>query len=219
MARVENGQKPVDPVVATEGLTVAELGDDWLSLPQDRKESVIDSYRDHLRAHINPVLGDRLVASITPEDCETLVLGLKRRRGQRPLSMQTKQRIAVSLQALFSFAVKKRKRLDSPAAGLPSVVNDPDDASPDDGVIDPQDHAKYFTADESVHLLRTVAEKFPDWYLFVRIGIRCGLRMGELAALRYEHINWRDCYLNVQAAFVKAGTRPQRTDESAASQW
>jgi integrase len=204
VARVRNGQPPFDPVAVTDGLTVAQLGDDWLNLPRDRKPSVIDGYREHLRAHINPVLGQRLVTAVTPDECEALVLGLKRRRGELPLSASTKERIAVTVQALFGFAVKKRKRLDNPAAGLPAVVKDPN-ASTDDDVIDPQDHTKYFPADEAQHLLATI-ERSPalaPWYLFVRVGIECGLRMGELAGLRYEHINWRGGYLNVQAAFSK----------------
>lgn len=211
VGRVKNGLAPVEPVAATDGLTVAQLGEDWLSQPRDRKPSVIDGYREHLRVHINPVIGQRQVAAVTPEECEALVRNLKRQRGEAPLSPSTKERIAITVQALFSFAVKKRKRLDNPAAGLVDVVADPD-ASPDDDVIDPNDHEKYFTADEAQHLLATI-ERTPalaPWYLFVRVGIECGLRMGELVALRYEHINWRGGYLSIRTAFVKGReTKPK----------
>jgi hypothetical protein len=161
VGRVRNNQPAIEPVAPANGLTVAQLGEDWLSLPRDRKASVVDGYRDHLRAHVSPVIGSRLVTAVTPEECEALVLNLKRRRGEKPLSNTTKQSIATTVQALFSFAVEKRKRADNPAAGLARVVIDPD-ASPDNvEVIDPNDHSLYFPADEAQHLLATV-ERTPS---------------------------------------------------------
>jgi integrase len=75
--------------------------------------------------------------------------------------------------------------------------------SPDDVVLDPNDHGKYFTEEEATHLLQTVEQQFPQWYVFVLAGLQAGLRMGELAALRYEHVNWRQRYLHVRSNFVQ----------------
>lgn len=155
------------------------------------------------RAHINPALGNRLVTAITPDDCEAFILKVQPKRFARPLSIKTKKSIARTLHALFSFAVKKRKRPDNPAAGLPAVVNDPD-ASPDDGAIDPKDHTKFFAADEAQHLLATCREKFPEWHPFVLTGLQTGMRLVELLALRYDQINWRGGYITVNRAWVKS---------------
>jgi integrase len=218
VGRVENGLPAIEPQAPAviDGLTVEQLGVDWLSKPRDRKASVIDGYRDHLRAHINPVIGSRLVSSITPDDCENLVMNLKRRRGAEPLSTTTKQSIAVTVQALFSFAVDKRKRIDNPATKLARVVIDPDESPDNDEVIDRNDHSLYFTDDEAQHVLRTI-ERTPSvasWYLFVRMAFACGLRMSELVSLRYEHVNWRGGYLIVKEAFVKGRkTIPKNRDK------
>jgi integrase len=202
-ANIRNGRPGLQGLTQpADGMTVAQLSEEWLSMPRDRKQSTIDSYRDHMRAHVLPVLGSKLVSEVTPEQCEALVTGLTRRRGEKPLSNETKQRIAVSVQALFSFAVRRRKRSDNPAAGLPEVVNDPD-ASPDDEVIDPKDHTRYFTEEEAAHLLHTLETKFPRWYLLVRTGIECGLRAAELVGLRFQDINWRGGYLTVRNTWVK----------------
>src|SRR5260370_42611778 len=40
-ARIRNGQAPFEVVQAT-GLSVAQLGEEWLSLPRGRKASVVD---------------------------------------------------------------------------------------------------------------------------------------------------------------------------------
>jgi integrase len=53
------------------------------------------------------------------------------------------------------------------------------------------------------HLLSVVEAKCPEWYVLVRMGIATGMRMGELAALRYQDINWRDGYVNVTSNYVQ----------------
>jgi integrase len=201
-ARVRAGLPAFEPEVAIDSTTVEALGTEWLSLPRGRKASVIDGYRDHLRAHINPVIGTTPVSAVTPEICERLVTQVTRQRGTAPLSIRTKKSIAITLQAMFNYAVKKRLRADNPAAGLPETLRDPD-AKPDDHVIDPKDHAKYFTADEAQILLATCRATMPEWYDFVLTGLQTGMRLGELLALRYEQINWREGYILVNRAFVK----------------
>src|SRR5713226_232905 len=44
-ARIRNRQSPFEALPPS-GITVAQLGDEWLSLPRDRKPSAIGSYRD-----------------------------------------------------------------------------------------------------------------------------------------------------------------------------
>jgi hypothetical protein len=79
---------------------------------------------------------------VTPDDCERFILGVKPAgTRQKPLSEATTQRIAVTLQALFTYAVDRRKRPDNPADGLADVMRDRD-LSPDDEVLDPNDRSK-----------------------------------------------------------------------------
>ena len=158
-------------------------------------------YDSLMRVHVNPVLGATAVAAVTSDDCERLILALKPAKRKKALASSTKLHVVVTLQALFSYAMEKKKRPDNPASTLRNLAADPD-ASPDDDVIDPKDHTKYFTAEEASALLRSTMEHHREWYVFVRTGIETGMRIGELAALRYEHINWHGRYINVQANYV-----------------
>jgi integrase len=51
--------------------------------------------------------------------------------------------------------------------------------------------------------LEVVERQVPEWHVFVLCGLMTGMRMGELAALRYEHINWRERYIHVKANYVQ----------------
>lgn len=201
-ARVRNHQPALAPTTTADGLTVGPLGEDWLSEPRGRKASMIETYRGHLRVHILPVLGKKLVTAVTPEQCEYVIKHLKPQRFDRPLAQTTKMSIARTIHALFAFAVSKRKRPDNPAAGLSKIFRD-GDVSPDDGVIDPKDNTKFFRPDEATHLLKTCRESFHEWYPFLRTGLQTGMRLGELRALRFDRINWRERYITVDRAWVK----------------
>jgi len=203
-ANVRNGRAPLAGFApAGDGLTVSQLADEWLSAKRDRKDSTIDAYRDHVRAQINPVLGNHLVTAVTPEDCERLVLNAKSTRHKgRELCVKSKKGIARTLHTLFQFAILRRKRKDNPATLLTKVVNDPD-ASPDDDVIDPKDHTKYFTSDEAQHLLAVCREKFPEWYAWVLTGLETGVRLGELRMLSFAQVNFRAGTLTVDRAWVQ----------------
>jgi integrase len=199
-ARVRAGQPAFEPVAPADGPTVKALGDEWLSLPRDRKASVIDSYRGHLRAHIYPVLGTRVVSEVAADECEHLVVNLTPKRFERPLAWSTKRSVARTLHALFSFAISKKRRADNPCDGLVAAITDPD-VSPD-VAIDPQDHTRYFKAEEARHLLATCRATMPRWYPFLLTALQTGMRLGELRALRYDRINWRGGYINVDRNFV-----------------
>jgi integrase len=184
-ARIRNGLAAFEPAAVEAGLTVEELGTDWLALPRDRKASTRSFYADVLRKHVNPKIGTRAASSITYEDLETLVTGLD-------ATPNTKTVVARVLHALFAFAVTpKRLRTDNPASGLSVAIKDPDTDRDTVEVIDPRDTSKYFPADEAAHLLAVCRDKMPEWEPFVLTAISTGLRLGELRALRYDRINWR----------------------------
>jgi integrase len=164
-------------------------------MPRNRKPSVIAGYRDHLRVHINPVLGSIAVTALTPEDCERFAHIVS----QKPLKPVTQQKILITLSAMLTFAAKKKRlRTDNPAWGLAQELRDPD--APMHKVLE---SSQYFTADEAAHLLAVTREKFPAWYPFVLTGLWTGLRLGELLGLRWKDINWRRSFIHVTNAWVK----------------
>ena len=78
-------------------------------------------------------------------DCERFVQVM----AKKPLSVSTKQGALITLSALLTFAVqKKRLRTDNPAAGLSKELRDPN--APAHHTLNGDD---FFTADEAAHLL------------------------------------------------------------------
>jgi integrase len=210
-ANIRNGRAPLHGFTAAgDGLTVAQLGEDWLDLPRGRKPTTIASYRLHLHAQINPVLGSMLLTAVTPDDCERWIKAIRSTRHEgKDVTTKTKKSMARTLHALFEFAIFRKKRTDNPATKLAKAIDDPN-ASPDNGVIDPNDHTKYFTQEEAQHLLAVCRDKFPEWYAFVLVGLQTGCRLGEIRGLCYEQINWRANYITIDQAYVKdAWTSPK----------
>jgi integrase len=200
-ARIRNGQPAFEAAPAT-GTTIKDLGEDWLSLDRNRKPTAIRSYRDHLKVHINPVLGSIPVAALTHEDCERFA----RVMAAKSLSATTKQHVMVTLSTLVTFAIKKKRlRTDNPAAGLASEMRDPN--APKHHVVE---EGEYFDADEVELLLSVCREHFPQWHAFVLTAFRTGMRLGELVGLKWSKINWRKSFIRVNEAFVDgAWTTPK----------
>lgn len=197
VANVKAGRAALDGFAQpTEGYTLASLGEEWLSVARDRKASGIASHRGHLRTHVNPVLGPILVTALTHEDCDRFVRAMA---AKTHLSPATKMSAAITLSALMTFAVKKKRlRTDNPALGLSSELRNPN--APKHARLDSSD---YFTQDEAPHLLATCREQFPEWYALVLLGLSTGLRLGEMLGLKWGAINWRGSFIHVSEAWVK----------------
>jgi integrase len=64
-------------------------------------------------------------------------------------------------------------------------------------VIDP------YMRDEAQVLLAVAQQHFPEWWSFLLCAIRTGLRLGELRALHWGDIDWRNRFVRVERRFVE----------------
>lgn len=202
--------------------TVREVGIAVLArLERDnRKRSHIESVESHLRAHINPVLGDHRVCDITDADVDRLVARMLR----DDLSAKTIRNNVGTLHSIMERAVR-----DGFVARNPVSMSDLPRVRKSRGL-------NFLTLEELERVINTplpdsdeqIAEHFPagakyggpravrDWWPVVRLLIltsaMTGMRLGELRALR-----WRDVGAKVQVreSFVRGIFDDPKSIESA----
>jgi integrase len=111
-------------------LRVAKLDASSLRRQSTKKASTLDGDRGRIERHIKPLLGVLKVAAVTPEDVERFrdavsegVTAARIKTGKHGLARVTggrgpAARATGMLGALFSFAVRRRLRLDNPVRGV-----------------------------------------------------------------------------------------------------
>ena len=150
-----------------------------------------ESTESALRVHILPAFGRLPLSAVSSSMIERFLTDLALSRSAR-----TAARVRTTLRGLFDFAVRSRRIVKSPAAGVP--LPRPDARRPRVIEVDP------FTLD----LLRTVVERqralagrYADVTLFLAMT---GMRFGELRGLRV-----RDVVATPYAAIVVRRSLPQ----------
>jgi integrase len=165
------------------------------------KASSLRFYRDNLENHIWSALGSTPVGSISRADVKALLLALR----SKNLSHRTITGIVRTLSTVLSEAVEDGKLPANPAlrpGRLRRQLRDPN--APKKAVIDP------YTREEVELLVETARLHFPEWHAFMLCAVRTGLRLGELRALEWGDIDWRQRFLYVQRNFVEgAATTPK----------
>jgi integrase len=104
------GQDPAGEKMALRnGMTVADLCDQYSARDNGKKLTTIRSDRSRINAQIKPKLGQLRVASITTEQIEDFM---------HSLSAGNKSRSVGLLGAIFAYALKRKLRTDNPCRGI-----------------------------------------------------------------------------------------------------
>jgi integrase len=156
----------IDP--RADRLTVEELGQRWLdSNPAKRPDTrATDEY--HLRAHVNPVLGKRQIASVTPSHVQGLANDLSAR-----LAPKTVRRALGVARAMFSHAVTDDLLGRSPCRGIKLPRVDPT-------------RRRVPSSDELARLIGAIPECYQA---MVYCAVVLGLRYSEVAGLRVREVD------------------------------
>ena len=155
-----------------------------------RKDSTIENVESEVRVHLAPFFGDRALDAIDADDVADLISALEV-KGLAPKSVRN---IVGTLSALFNFAKAPRRRwaTSNPCEGaeLPGV---------DDNTT---------TGAELDQLDRLIAHACPGMYqaldaTLYLVAAMTGLRLGELAALRWRDVDWTAMQIRVVRNYVR----------------
>ena len=163
-------------LLAEPTVTFQAYADRWLAtVSGNRKASTHAFYEFNLRLHAYPTLGGRPIASISRADCRNLLAEL-RAKGLKRASLQGVQR---TLSAVLSQAVEDELLQVNPAFRMGKHLGTGDEQPTE---IQP------FSRQEAHAFLETVKGGWPEYQAFFLVALRCGLRLGELLALKWEDV-------------------------------
>lgn len=164
-------------------VTVEDWLEEWLEAYAPKKAGAVtvEGYERICRSHITPVLGSLRLAELTPEAVERFYT-MQSRRGLAGRTVLSHHRV-------LNAALKRAVRV-----GRLSV-------NPLDRVDAPKAEAhqpRALDAAESVELL--TALDGAELHVPALLALRCGLRRGEVLALRWSDVDLDACRLRVERA-------------------
>ncbi len=154
----------------------------------DWKPTAYRGYEQILRVHLVPAFGERSLRSISAEDIQRYKAA--KSTGPEALSAKTVNNHLGVLSSLFEDAVRWRYAAANPARQIKPCRSD----------RTALDFA-YWTAEESERFLAAIAQVRPRWRAFFLTALRTGLRLGELAALRWEDVDLTRGLVNVRRSY------------------
>lgn len=170
-----------DAAAQLDARTVEDLAEAWLGWLErlDRKRNTIYQYQRHLAAYFTPTFAGRAVASITANEIETWFDQLSRDKGDT-----VAKPAYATVSSMFRYAAGLSR-------GLPRSFDRWIKESPCD-IPGAARKAKGSTLEQPVATpeeIAAIADGMPPGEnLIVLIGGWCGLRLGEILALRRKHI-------------------------------
>ena len=174
--------------------TVADLIDRFLNVEGPARiargrmtESTLHGYRHQCGKYVSPVLGKLRVGDVKRGDIEHLVASLPD---------VTRNRVLALLSRLFTLAERWewRKQHENPARRVERAREEPRDR-----VLEPSELAALSNA------LVDLEDESPAAVAAIRVAALTGLRIGEVLAMRWEHIAFETGRLTLPA--TKTGRR------------
>lgn len=141
------------------------------------------SYKQVYTKHISPKLGNKLLANITQLEVRKLLNGLK----ENGFGYETRNKVRILLVDMFNKAMIDEFARRNPAKGI--TIKRDEEREP-----------KALTVDEQVTFFNCCKGTFYD-NLFV-VAVNTGMRIGELAGLLPEDIDWKNMSINVRRTLV-----------------
>lgn len=153
----------------------------------DWKPTAYRGYEQILRVHLVPAFRGKSVRSITAEDVQRYKSD---RLNDDELSPKTVNNHLGVLGALFEDAITWRYADHNPARQVKPCRSDRVEEDFD-----------FWTAEESERFLAAVREVRPRWFPFFLTALRTGLRLGELAALRWGEVDFTSRKIHVRRSY------------------
>jgi integrase len=176
----------------SEAVTFGAYAEKWLKeyAALHMKESSAENYRGYLERYVKADFGGKPIKSIRRDQVKTWLASLV----QKNLARNTVRLALCSLRVVLSHAVEDEIIQVNPAARLGRFT----------ATEQPARTGESMTAVEAEAFLAALCDRDPDYYPLFLVALRCGLRQGELIALRWSDIqlgadeNDRNRYIFVQ---------------------
>jgi integrase len=191
------------PARVRKPVTLREAADEWLRYEEHEarvKRSTVMDYRDSANRLCRMLGGDRLLEEITTEVIERwksdFVAQRRLRDGklrETPPAARTIRKYLVNLHGIFRRAGEVYGITPNPVAAVkrPGRVRQPRQLKSSD-YLEPR----------AVHALIAAAEDDTDAAIFATAAF-CGLRLGELLALRWRAVDFERSLIRVEASFTR----------------
>lgn len=176
-------------VVVSSSMTVAEVATLWLE--KVKKPSVkpqsYNVYDKRVRCHLLPAIGDMQISDVRMVH----ILDVVNNHGYK--SKAANKHLLTTVRAIFRFAVENEIITKSPAPDRATVLGN---ATREE---------KPLTPNQTQALLNYCkADKNPDVYLFTYLALVTGMRRGEIAALRWDCVDFQNGLILVRRNMVDA---------------
>lgn len=197
----------VDKLPPADQLTIAQLCQLWIDtkLPTESADYA-KTASSLIELHIVPHLGNVIVSQLTPLRINAWVALLlrkpKRNNRQKTLSARTVRHIYITLATVYNWGRENQILHSTPfeATHAPKVR---------------KHKPKYLDDDQAVDLLRQLAsEENMSFRCAVMLALFCGLRLGEVGALTWHDVHWRNHAIDIAKAVKQTPGTGRRVDST-----
>ncbi len=147
---------------------------DYQKPPRTRR-ATFQLQSTHLRKHVSPHIGTKLLDDVDKKDLDNLMTTWS--RNAMPRTCNTR---LGTLTRMLNLAVEWRVLAHAPEGDALKV---------------PRDTVRFLTEAEAYALLESA---HPRWRTMILVALRTGMRVGELRGLQWGDINWRESQVNVE---------------------
>lgn len=179
-------------------LTFKEAAGLWLAEPQDWRESTREAYIFNLEKHVFPKIGKIPIDELTRKKLKTFFNGLV----NTGMSPNTVALVRAPIQGVLSLALDEEWIRSNPLMNL-SIKNRRSRA-----IVQP-------LTDDQVDRLLTQARRFMDGYYYPHLlcSLRTGIRIGELQALTWNHVEYDTRILDINRSFRRGRFTPPKNNK------
>lgn len=172
----------------------------WLaSESRIKKDSTICKYRNNLNIHLNPRFGDKIFSEIRREDVVEYIVELRNKDSNHgAMSTNTIKSIISVFRAVVTYG---KTQYHLPAADFTGLFTRATEDIP----------CRLLTENEEAVLLEYILSELDSEKMGILLVLYTGLRLGELCALRWDDIDFKEKTLTVHSTMKRIQT-PQSPD-------
>ena len=174
----------------------------WLTgyVNQNLRQSTYEQYENILKKHLLPVFKNRPIDTINRSDVRELLL-------QNAVKLSHKRVLLIKdvLSGVLNWAVDEELIEVNPTAGIVRRLWPKSQRKK--GTVHRNQVLK---AEQAEELLTTCKKEFAQYYSFILTALRTGLRLGEILALRWGDIDFKERQIRVRRSYRRGRfTRPK----------